>query len=127
MIANDYNRDVFAVPGRISDKFSQGCNHLIKTQRANLLTSAADLVYILNWEVASPTNINAKAIQKQLFVSLEKEEQKIYDYLQKSGKQLLDVIALDCDFPIFRISSLLLNMELKGVIRPLPGKLFEAI
>ncbi len=124
MIANDYNRDVFAVPGRISDKFSQGCNTLIKTQRANLLTSAADVVYILNWELETKTTT---AVQKQLFVSLEMEEQKIYDYLQHKGKQIIDVIALECDFPIFKISSLLLNMELKGAIRPLPGKLFEAI
>ena len=126
MIANDYNRDVFAVPGRTSDKYSQGCNNLIKTQRANLMTSAADFVYILNWEIASQAHKN-KVIQKQLFVVLDTDEQKIYDYLQKNGKQLLDIIALECDFPIFRISSLLLTMELKGVIRPLPGKLFEAV
>lgn len=123
-LANDYNRDVFAVPGRTSDKFSQGCNNLIKTQKAHLLTSAADLIYILNWELKQD---ETKVIQKQLFISLEKDEQKIYDYLQKNGKQLLDVIALDCDFPVFRISSILLNMELKGVVRPLPGKLFEAV
>ena len=123
-LANDYNRDVFAVPGRITDKYSQGCNDLIKTQRANLLTSAADLVYCLNWELEAKST---KPVQKQLFVSLDNEEQKIYEYLQKNGKQLLDVIALDCDFPIYRISSILLNMELKGVIRPLPGKLFEAV
>ncbi|MEO5775641.1 MAG: DNA-processing protein DprA [Flavobacterium sp.] len=126
IMANEYNRDVFAVPGRTSDKFSQGCNNLIKTQRANLMTSAADLVYILNWEIASQAR-NDKAVQKQLFVSLDNDEQKVHDYLQKNGKQLLDIIALECDFPIFRISSLLLNMELKGVIRPLPGKLFEAV
>lgn len=123
-VANDYNRDVFAVPGRTSDKYSQGCNDLIKTQRANLLTSAADLVYSLNWELKSEP---AKLIQKQLFVSLDNDEQKIYDYLQKSGKQLLDIVALECDFPIFKMSSILLNMELKGVVRPLPGKLFEAV
>ena len=123
-LANDYNRDVFAVPGRISDRFSQGCNDLIKTQRATLMTSAADLIYNLNWELESkPT----KSVQKQLFVTLDNDEQLIYDYLQKNGKQLLDIIALECSFPIFRISSTLLNMELKGVIRPLPGKLFEAI
>lgn len=125
-LANDYNRDVFAVPGRTTDKLSQGCNNLIKTQRAHLLSSAADVMYILNWELESQAQ-NKKSIQKQLFVTLENEEQKIYDYLQKNGKQLLDVIALDCDFPIFKISSVLLNMELKGVIRPLPGKLFEVI
>lgn len=124
IMANEYNRDVFAVPGRTSDKFSQGCNNLIKTQRANLMTSAADLVYILNWELE---NKATKPVQKQLFVTLDNEEQKVYNYLQQNGKQLLDIIALECDFPIFRISSLLLTMELKGVIRPLPGKLFEAV
>jgi DNA processing protein len=122
-MASDYNRDVFAVPGRVSDKYSQGCNTLIKTQKAQLLTSAADLVYHLNWDLQTPT----KSIQKQLFVSLDPEEQKIYDYLLQTGKEMLDSIALACDFPIYRLSGMLLNMELKGVIRPLPGKLFEAI
>jgi len=122
-MANDYNRDVFAVPGRTTDKYSQGCNNLIKTQKANLLTSAADLVYILNWDIESKT----KPVQKQLFVTLDDDEQKVYDYLLKNGKELMDIIALRCDFPIYKISGMLLNMELKGVIRPLPGKLFEAI
>lgn len=127
-MANDYNRDVFAVPGRTTDKYSQGCNNLIKTQKANLLTSAADLVYMLNWDIdITSKSSNDKAIQKQMFVTLEENEQKIYDYLLKNGKQLLDIIAIETDFPVFKISSILLNMELKGVIRPLPGKLFEAI
>lgn len=125
-LANDYNRDVFAVPGRITDKYSQGCNTLIKTQRANMLTSAADLIYLLNWQLETPTQ-NEKVIQKQLFITLDHDEQKIYDYLQSKGKQLMDVIALECDFPIFKVSTILLNMELKGVIRPLPGKSFEAV
>ena len=123
-MAVDYNRDVFAFPGRATDKYSQGCNNLIKTQKANLLTSAADLIYMLNWDLDSE---KSKPVQKQLFVELDNDEQKIYDYLLKSGKELLDIIALDCEFPVYRISSMLLNMELKGVIRPLPGKLFEAI
>lgn len=122
-LANDYNRDVFAVPGRVTDKYSQGCNQLIKIQKANVLTCAADLVYILNWDIEN----KSKPVQKQLFVDLELEEQKIYDYLLKNGKELLDIIALQCEFPIYKISGMLLNMELKGVIRPLPGKLFEAI
>jgi DNA processing protein len=67
LLANDYNRDVFAVPGRTTDKYSQGCNNLIKTQRAHLLTSAADLIYILNWEIH---NQEKQSIQKQLFISL---------------------------------------------------------
>lgn len=123
-VANDYNRDVFAVPGRVTDKYSQGCNNLIRSQKANLLTNAADLVYLLNWQLQEKKK---QPVQKQLFVTLEPEEQMVYDYLLKHGKELMDIIALECNMPIFRLSSLLLNMELKGVIRPLPGKLFEAI
>lgn len=121
--ANEYNRDVFAVPGRVTDVYSKGCNDLIKTQKANVLTSAADLIYMLNWDIEN----KAKPIQRQLFVALDAEEQNIYDFLIKNGKEVLDIIALRCDFPVYKISGILLKMELKGVIRPLPGKLFEAI
>lgn len=123
-IANSYNRDVFAVPGRVEDKYSTGCNNLIKSQKAQMLTSAADLVYLLGWDMdikASPV------VQKQLFEELNIEEQKVYSFLVKNGKELIDLIALECKLPIHKVSSLLLSMELKGVIRPLPGKLFEAI
>ncbi len=120
-LASDYNRDVFAVPGRCTDKYSVGCNNLIKSQKAHLLTQAADLIYILNWELQSKN----PAVQKQLFVTLEPDEQIVVDYLQIYGKQLLDIIAIECGLPIYKTSPLLLNLELKGVVRPLPGKLFE--
>ena len=81
-------------------------------------------MYILNWELQRESQ---KVVQKQLFITLTDEEQIIYDYLQKTGKEMMDIIALECDFPIYRISSILLNMELKGVIRPLPGKMFEVV
>lgn len=123
-LASDYNRDVFALPGRNTDKYSVGCNNLIKTQRAHLLTSAADILYILDWKTNETTT---KPIQKQLFIELDSEEQKVIEFLQKNGKHQMDNIALECDFPVFRISSILLNLELKGVVRPLPGKFFEAI
>ncbi|VXC08998.1 DNA-protecting protein DprA [Flavobacterium sp. 9AF] len=126
-IANDYNRDVFAVPGRTTDKYSQGCNNLIKTQRAYSLTCAADLLYNLNWDIDSKKIKEEKGIQKQLFVSLTEEEEKIYNYLLVKNSELIDIISLECDFPIFKTSSILLNMELKGIIRPLPGKIFELI
>ena len=126
-MANDYNRDVFAVPGRTSDRLSLGCNNLIKTQRAHLLSSAADVLYILNWEIENTSKKGTKVIQKQLFISLDQEEQQLYDYLYLHGKQQLDVIAIASNFPVFKTASILLNMELKGVVRPLPGKLFEVI
>ncbi|OYU80953.1 MAG: DNA-protecting protein DprA [Flavobacterium sp. BFFFF1] len=122
-VANDYSRDVFAVPGRTTDKYSQGCNNLIKTQKAQMLTSAADLIYMMNWDLQQPV----KPVQKQLFVSLDSEEQSVYDFLHSNGRELLDIIALECRLPVYKMSGILFNMELKGVIRPLPGKLFEAI
>lgn len=122
-IANSYNREVFAVPGRITDNYSVGCNNLIKHQRAHVLSKAADVPYILNWHVDG----EKKSVQKKLFVELDTEEKIIYNFLKDNGKELLDMIALKCDMPTFRIASILLNMELKGVIRPLPGKQFEII
>lgn len=122
-LANDYNREVFAVPGRTSDKYSQGCNNLIKSQRAHCLTSTADLIYQLNWDLKTDT----KPVQKQLFVALDGTEQKVYDFLLRNGKELSDIIALQCEIPVHKLSGTLLGMELKGVVRPLPGKLFEAI
>ena len=123
-IANSYNRDVFAVPGRVTDSQSVGCNNLIKHQKAHLLSHPLDVPYMLNWELNTPANT---AIQKQLFVELNTEEKVIYNYLKANDKQLLDTIALQCNMPIFKTISLLLNMELKGVVRPLPGKFFELI
>lgn len=123
-IAHGYHRDVFAVPGRANDTYSLGCNNLIKQQKAQMLTSAADLVYLLGWDLEER---KAEPIQKQLFVEMSETEKSIYGYLQQGGKQLLDSIALECGLPVFKVSSTLLNMEMKGVVRPLPGKLFEAI
>lgn len=122
-IANSYNRDVFAVPGRITDKQSVGCNNLIKFQKAHLLSNPLDIPYMLNWELDSK---DKPSVQKQLFVELTDDEKIIYNYL-KTDKQQLDIIALECRLPIFKVASILLNMELKGVVRPLPGKYFEVI
>lgn len=123
-IASSYDRDLFAVPGRVEDVYSTGCNNLIKQNKAHLISSAADLVYILNWDLP---DLAGRTVQKQLFIELEGEEKKIYEYLNSDGKQGLDTIALSCKIPVFRLSSTLLQMEMKGVIRPLPGKIFEAI
>lgn len=123
-MANSYNRDVFAIPGRITDAYSRGCNQLIKTNKAATLTSAKDIAYILGWEREDKKK---KTIQKELFVELNDTEKQVYNYLLKEGKQQLDVIALHCNLPIFKIATLLLNLELKGVIKPLPGKIFEAV
>lgn len=121
-IANSYSRDVFALPGRVTDTYSAGCNNLIRTNKAQLLNSAKDLVYFLNLD----NKENAKKpVQPQLFLDLNSEEQAIFDQLKSQGKMTSDDLALATKTPIYKISSILLELELKGVIRPLPGKLFE--
>ena len=88
------------------------------------MTSAADLIYILGWKLEQE---QAPVIQKQLFVELTDEEKLVWRFLKGNGKELMDIIALNCKLPTYKIASILLQMELKGVIRPLPGKLFEII
>jgi len=122
-IAISYNREVFAVPGRVTDSQSMGCNNLIKMQRAHLLSQPADVPYILNWKI----NTISKSEQKSLFVELEPDEKIIFNFLKDRGKSFLDSIALENEMPTYKVASTLLNMELKGVIRPLPGKLFEIV
>ena len=124
-IANSYSRDVFAVSGRTTDIYSKGCNHLIKNNKASLLTSADDIAKMLNWDV--PRQKKAKPKQQKLFIDLTNQEQKVYDYLIENGKQLLDVIAIECHIPTYQLAPLLLQLEMKNAIQPLPGKLFEAV
>jgi DNA processing protein len=123
-IANSYNRDVFAVPGRTTDVFSQGCNNLIRTNKAQLLNSASDLIYFLNWDQSKQKD---KKIQPELFIDLQGEEKKLYEYLKENGKMALDELSLELKIPIYKLSGTLLDMELRGLIRPLPGKQFEII
>jgi len=122
--ANDYSRDVFAVPGRIDDPLSQGCNELIRTHRAQLLNSPEEFVEVLNW------NQNKKkdsVIQPKLFVNLQEEEQLVYDYLSQVQREVIDLIAIQCRLPIYKVSTILLQLELQGLVRPLPGKYFEFV
>lgn len=123
-IADSYNRDVFAIPGRISDKYSKGCNYLIKQQKAISLTTAQDVIKELSWDIEMPKN---KTIQPKLFDELSTDEQLIVTYLQNNGKQPLDLVSLHTRFTIQKTASLLFTIEMKGVVRALPGKLFEVI
>ncbi|MGJ8665394.1 MAG: DNA-processing protein DprA [Patiriisocius sp.] len=123
-IANSYSREVFAVPGRATDNQSVGCNNLIKTNQARVVTSAADIIYMLGWELETKVK---KPQQTSLFVEFTTEEKLIYNFLKDKEKELLDIIAIECQLPTHKVANLLLGMELKGVIRPLPGKLFQLI
>ncbi len=116
-IAHSYNRDVFALPGRIGDDFSEGCINLIKSNMAQLISSGQDIIESLNWDITTPK----KEIQKQLFVSLSPEEELLLNLLESNEAKGIDHIALGLQQSIGQLSPILLGLELKGLIRLLPG------
>lgn len=117
-IANSYSRDVFAIPGRIGDPQSEGCNNLIKTNRAALLQSAKDLEYIMGWQAEKIK----KSVQTQIFVELGDEEQVMVDFLKAHGEIGIDLLCIQTKIPMSKAMVHLLNLELNGVIKSLPGK-----
>ncbi|MDO5655373.1 MAG: DNA-processing protein DprA [Flavobacteriaceae bacterium] len=118
--ANNYNRDVFAVPGRPTDHSAKGCHHLIKNHQAFLLTEAEDVLKFLNISQKKKKNI-----QKELFVELSEPEQKLYDLLKRKGKLHIDFLALELGMAGYQLMPVLLDLELKNLIEPLPGKYFD--
>lgn len=121
-IANSYDRDVFAVPGKTTDLMSIGCNQLIQQNKAHLLQDAKDVIQLLNWDIETKSK---RLKEKKIGVDLDEKEQKVYDFLHKNDSQLLDVISFETKISISQLAPILLQMELKGVIKPLPGKLFS--
>jgi len=125
-LANDYNRDVFAFPGRVTDEWSAGCNALIKNNKASLIESAEDIIKFMNWE---PDSKNKRIeIQTSFFTDLSEDEQLIINQLRTNTEGLqLNELALKIGKSISRTSSLLLEMEFKGLVKCLPGNLYRII
>ncbi|NOQ23977.1 MAG: DNA-protecting protein DprA [Bacteroidales bacterium] len=123
-IANSYNRDVFAVPGRVSDPYSKGCNSLIKANKAAMLTSIEDLEYMLGWE---PGKKDKDAVQRNLFVSLTNEEKIITEILKEFSELPIDLLCLKSNMSTSKVSPVLLNLEFMGVVKTLPGKKYQLI
>lgn len=123
-LADAYNRDVFAVPGRTSDKASSGCNHLIKFNKAVLLTDADELSEVLGWKEGK----KEKALQqKQLFIELTAEEKQIIHLLQEKGTVHIDEINLKSGLSSSEAAAAILNLELQNVIASLPGKMYKLL
>ncbi|NLF42416.1 MAG: DNA-protecting protein DprA [Bacteroidales bacterium] len=117
-IANTYNRDVFAFPGRIGDAYSEGCNHLIKTNQAALIQSHIDIEYIMGWSVKQ----KAKPNQALLFHELTETESVIMDVLKSEVQPGIDLICKLSGQSMGKVSATLLELEFKGLVRSLPGK-----
>lgn len=122
-LANSYNRDVYAFPGRTSDACSQGCNFLIKTNRAGLINHARDLVYCLGWDAVVP---KPKLQQLQLPVNLSTEELKIVTILKASAMPI-DQLAILSEIQQSKLTMHLLNLEMQGILTSLPGKMYQLI
>ena len=121
-MAIDNDRELFAVPGRVDDKKSKGCNDLIRRQKAHLMESAEDLAKHLHW---SDMDAPKPAPQVQLFVELNETEQLIVDNLKKyEHGAVIDALSYDTLLPQSSLAAVLLTLEFKGVVRALPGKRF---
>ena len=123
-IANSYNRDVFSIPARVNDLQSEGCNHLIKTNRAALIQSADDLLYLMGWK---RDTIKAKALQTSLFMDLSESERACLQLLSNEEGTYVDEVASGLKTTQSTTASILLNLELKGLIQCLPGKKYKKL
>lgn len=121
-IANSYNRDVFAVPGRLGDDKSTGCNFLIKTNKAALVQSIEDINYIMGWEKRKD-DLSGK--QLNLFQSLSDEEKGIVKILREHQIIGIDELCVLSGINGNKIASLLLNLEFSGIVKCMPGKRFS--
>lgn len=122
-LADAYNRDVFAVPGRTTDKLSAGCNHLIKHSKAYLLTDAEELMDMMGWK---EKKVTVKK-QRQLFIELTPEEQSIISLLQQKEVMHIDEINNTSGLSSSSVAAAILNMELQGLLQTLPGKMYKLV
>ncbi|MCF8258065.1 MAG: DNA-processing protein DprA [Flavobacteriales bacterium] len=122
-LASDYDRDVFAIPGRVSDVHSEGCNRLIKENRAALVTCATDIITSLNWDMPDKSTT---ARQQRLLIDLTPDQERIVEALRESSLSV-DMLAARSKMPMSKVSALLLEMEFDGMVRNLPGKVYQLV
>jgi len=121
-IARDYSREVFAFPGAVGAPFSEGCNNLIRDHKAQLITSAADFIQALGWETDfKRVQATRQGIERQLFPELSAEEQTVIEALQSLNDQPISQLSLSANIPISRLTVVLFQLEMKGMLKLLAG------
>ena len=120
-LATEYNRDVFAFPGAVGAAYSEGCNNLIRDNKAALITSAFDFVNAMGWQDNMLNRARNEGIERQLFPELSSEEQQIVTVLQRENDLQINLLTLKTNLPIARLTALLFTLEMKGVVKALPG------
>ncbi len=119
-LANDYNRDVFAFPGNVGQQFSAGCNLLIKQQKAQMVLNAEDFLEQMGWN--TDNEIKKQAIQRSCLVELDDQEKAIFTELESNPQEHIDVLSYKTKIPISNLNVKLFHLEMKGLIKSLPGK-----
>jgi len=122
-IAASYNRDVFAVPGRPDDQWSSGCNSLIKSNKAALVENSDDIEFLLGWKPEK----NKPPVQRSLFSDLDESEKTIYELISREGEMTIDIICRTLGMPVHKLSSQLLQMEFKGILKCNPGNIYRVV
>ena len=123
-LANGYNKDVFAIPGKITDSKSAGCNYLIKSNKAVLLSDTNEFLQLMGWEDAAK-NKKQKKQQREIFIELTKEERVVIDILKENETTSIDDINFKSGLSSSTVAVAILNLELQNVILSLPGKLYK--
>ena len=113
-IANSYNRDVFAIPGRVGDIYSEGSNILIKNNKAALVQSGEDIKYFMGWESKKP---NPAPLQRKIFIEMTTEEEKIVGLLNEKGELSIDEIMIGSGFSMSKCAVALLNLEYECIVK----------
>ncbi|MBK6263565.1 DNA-protecting protein DprA [Marivirga sp. S37H4] len=124
-LANSYDREVAAFPGRVNDTYSEGCNKLIKKNKAHLVETAEDVLYLMNWELENQAAIKQKVIDLSSF---NEEEQNVINTLLQNNRVLpLDILSIKSQVNLNRLASVLLTLEFQGIIKSLPGKRYQMV
>ena len=125
-IAQDYGRDVLAFPGAIGAPQSEGCNHLIRDNKAGLITSADDFVSAAGWQIDTERS-KSTTVERQLFPELTQEEQQIVALLQQTNDLQLNMLSVKTNISIGQLTALLFQLEMKGVVNPLAGGIYHLL
>ena len=127
-IAHDYNRDVFAFPGPVGAPYSEGCNNLIRDNGAGLISNAYDFVKAMGWEDAAKLQQTRESgIERELFPNLTDEELQIVKVLAKTNDLQINMLSVQSNLPIARLTALLFSMEMKGVVKTLAGGVYHLL
>ncbi|OKZ06685.1 MAG: DNA protecting protein DprA [Bacteroides oleiciplenus] len=125
-LAVGYQRDCFAVPGRITDASSKGCNLLIRDSKAALIQSAEDFMQSMGWS-AERQSAKPEGIQRNLFPELSEEEESIVRILTRQGDLHVNALVVEADIPVNRMTSLLFELEMKGVVKAMVGGMYHLL